>query len=111
MREDEYAKMIVEAVRPINREYYSDKVKYWLVKSDVVVDDEKADRLVSQIFDGKTPENKNICKGRLACGKRCVKPAKDNGYCGYHKKQYKPPVGNQVNGNRVVRPKNIPTLL
>ena len=111
MREDEYAKMIVEAVRPINREYYSDKVKYWLVKSNVVVDDEKAERLVSRIFDGHTPENKNICKGRLTSGHRCTKPAKDNGYCGYHKKQYKPPIGNKLNGRRMARPENIPTLM
>ena len=111
MHENEYAQMIVDAVRPINREYYSDKVKYWLIKSNIIIDDEKADRLVTHIFDGKTPENKNICKGRLANGKRCKNHARENGNCGFHQKQYRPPAGTQITGNRVVRPKNIPKLV
>jgi len=110
MLDSEYGKLIVEAVRPINREYYADKLKYWIVKSDIGTE-RNAELLTKKIFDEQVPENKEICKGRLATSMRCTKPAKCNGYCGFHQKQYKPPVGSNVNGNRIARPQNVPTLL
>ena len=112
MHDEEYGRLLVDAIKPINREYYADKVKYWLIKSKLGTD-RNADMLTSKIFDESTPViNTNICKGRLANGTKCSKPAKYNGYCGFHKTQYKPSVSvNRVNNNRINRPRNLPTLL
>ena len=110
MLESEYGRLIVEAVRPINRDYYADKLKYWIVKSNIGTE-RNAEVLTQKIFDETVPENKEICKGRIASGKRCTKPAKCNGHCGFHQKQFRPPVTGTVNGNRIIRPASMQTLL
>lgn len=110
MREEEYAQQVLEAIKPISREYYADKLKYWLVKSSIGTE-RGAEMLIPKIFDEDVPENTNICKGRMVGGKRCTRCAKENGYCGYHKTQYRPAVRKKVNGNKIQRPTNATALL
>ena len=89
MNDEEFGQLLVKSIQSISREYYGDKVSAWLIQNGLG-NVESADKLVSHMFNEPVIQ-KQKCKGRLANGCKCTKPPKYNGYCGFHKKQYRPP--------------------
>ena len=53
-----------------------------------------------------------MCRGKMGgTGKRCMKKAKCNGYCGYHKSQFKEAPTRQINWDRQNTENSVPAEL
>ena len=87
-------------------ELYFTKVKVW-AESMGMPGDLTARRIL------KTPvRNDTMCRGKMSgTGKRCIRKAKCNGYCGYHKSQFKEAPRRQINWNRQNTENNVPADL
>lgn len=82
-------------VDKLYEEVYFNKVKVW-AESMGLPGDVTARRIL------RTPScPHNICKGKMKSdGTRCTRRAKNNGFCGYHREQFKCEQQQQIDWNR-----------
>lgn len=86
---------IHKSIDKMYEEIYFTKIKKWAESIGM-----PGDMTARRILRISTSTNHNICKGKLSNGKKCTKPSKCNGYCGYHKKQFNEERPRQINWNR-----------
>ena len=87
-------------------ELYFTKVKVW-AESMGMPGDLTARRILKT-----SVHNDTMCRGKISgTGKRCTRKAKCNGYCGYHKSQFREAPQRQINWNRQNTENNVPAEL
>jgi len=81
----EFNTHIINEIHTWNEDFYTNKIKDWA--ESMGLPGEQTARRILRNAPRRQAQNQNICRGRLASGKKCTKPAKCNGYCGYHRNQ------------------------
>lgn len=98
---------IHKSIDKMYEELYFTKVKVW-AESMGMPGELTARRIL------RTPASSNVtlCRGKMSgTGKRCTKKAKCNGYCGFHKSQFKEAPQRQIHWNRQNTENNVPVDL
>lgn len=88
-------------------ELYFTKVKNWAESMGM-----PGEVTARRILRTPTRNDTSICRGKMnGTGKRCTKKAKCNGYCGYHKSQFKEIPQRQIQWNRQNTENDVPVDL
>lgn len=88
-------------------ELYFTKVKVWAESMGM-----PGEPTARRILDIRTHDNNDTtCRGKLCTGKKCTRKAKHNGYCGYHKGQFREAPTRRINWNTQNTENNVPAGL